>query len=114
MQGVHAYEDFYASHDHMPGSSRTMRVTGTVVFATGGWSAKLRATEGNTGINQAILGLDLVLDAPSEGTGVTEVLTPCPVEWSADDPSIEYQEVEFRVVGSTDEPPPRLKVVHPE
>lgn len=114
MQGVHTYEDFYASHDHMPGSGRTMRVTGTVVFATGGWSAELKATEGNTGINTAMLSLDLVLTAPAEGTAVTEVLTPCAVEWTADDPPIEYTEVQFQVVGSEDEPPPPIPVDHPQ
>jgi hypothetical protein len=91
MQGVHAYEDFYASHNHMPGSGRTMRVTGTVVFLTGGWSCALRETAGNTGINPEMLGLDLELEPPPEGAAVPEVLTPCAVEWSVDDPQIDYQ-----------------------
>lgn len=114
MEGVHAYEDFYASHNHMPGSDRTMRVTGTVVFLTGGWSCELRPTEGNTGINPQMLSLDLVLQSPPEGSAVPEVLTPCAVEWSVDDPPIEYQQVQFRVIGTDDEPPPVIDVDHPE
>lgn len=113
MQGVHAYEDFYASHNHMPGSSGALRVTGTVVFRTSGWSCSLRETEGNTGINPMMLGLDLILTEPSPDTVVTDVLTPCPVEWSVDDPSIEYEQVQFTVRGSDDEPPPILDVEHP-
>ncbi len=98
----------------MPGSARTMRVTGTVVFRTGGWSCSLRPTEGNTGINTRMLSLDLVLQRP-DGDAVPEVLTPCDVEWSADDPAIEYEQVQFRVVGGTDDdPPPVIDVEHPE
>jgi hypothetical protein len=117
MQGVHAYEDFFASHDHMPGSGGTLRVTGTVVFATSGWSCSLRATEGNTGINPMLLSLDLLLTEPPPGTAVAQVLTPCPVEWSVEDPAIEYQQVQFRVLRvqvSDEEPPPILDVAHPE
>jgi len=114
MQAVHAYEDFYASHDHMPGSARTMRVSGMVVFATGGWSASLRATEGNTGVNPKMLSLDLILEGPAGGDPATDVLTPCAVEWSVDDPSIEYQEIQFHVVGTQDDPPPVLDVEHPQ
>jgi len=116
MSGVHAYENFYASHDHMPGRNRTMRVSGTVVFATGGWSCDLRRTEGNTGINPRMLSLDLLLDPPDPGTGVPEVLSPCNVEWTEDDVSEEYEEVEFRIVGGTDEeePPPVIPVEHPQ
>lgn len=114
MRAIQTYEDFYASHDHMPGSARTMRVTGTVVFATGGWSAKLCATEGNTGINPEMLSLDLVLEGPPDAGAVTDVLTRCPVAWSVDDPPIEYQHVQFRVVGTEDDPPEAIDVDHPE
>jgi len=114
MRGVHAYEDFYASHDHMPRSDRTLRVSGTVVFTTSGWSCSLRQTEGNTGINPTMLSLDLLLTEPPPDTPVMDVLTPCPVEWSVDDPAIEYQQVQFRVRGSEDEPPPTIEVVHPQ
>ena len=114
MQGVHEYKDFYASHDHMPGSDRTLRVTGTVVFRTGGWSACLEETDGNTGINPKMLVLNLVITPPEEGAVTTDALTPVEVEWSVDDPQIEYEQVEFRVVGSDDDPPPVIDVVHPE
>jgi hypothetical protein len=114
VQGVHAYEDFYASHNHMPGSDRALRVTGTVVFVTGGWSCELRETEGNTGINPEMLSLDLVITPPADGVAVPEVLTPVQVEWSIDDPQTEYRQVQFRVVGTDDEPPPVIDVQHPE
>ena len=115
MPGVHAYEDFYASHDHMPGKGGSMRVTGTVLFVTSGYSCDLTETQGNTGINPQMLSLDLHLKSPPEGAIVQEVITPCPVEWSVDDPEIEYQQVTFVVVGDTgDEAPPIIDVDHPE
>jgi hypothetical protein len=115
VPAIHAYEDFYASHDHTPGSERTLRVGGRVVFRSGGWGCRLRKTEGNTGINDRMLALDLVLDPPPEGAATTDALTPCEVEWSADDPPIEYAQVEFRLVGGEDdEPPPVLDVEHPQ
>ncbi|MEA2190483.1 MAG: hypothetical protein QOI73_604 [Solirubrobacteraceae bacterium] len=122
MQGVQAYEDFFASHDHMPGGERALRVSGTVVFRTSGWSAFLETTEGNVGINPEILGLDLVLTPPQEGAVTTHEPTPDEVEWSIDYPAdpaaqaivSEYSQVQFRVVGSEDDPPPVLDVAHPE
>jgi hypothetical protein len=114
VQGVDHYEDFYASHNHMPGSDRAIKVTGTVVFRTGGYSAKLCPKEGNTGINPQMLALELEIDPPSEGAPTTDALTPVAVEWSADDPPIEYQQVQFFVVGTDDEPPPVLGVEHPQ
>ncbi|MBA3618026.1 MAG: hypothetical protein H0W56_00210 [Acidothermales bacterium] len=114
MSGVHAYKDFYASHDHMPGRNRALRVTGTVVFTTGGWSCNLRRTEGNTGINPRMLSLDLLLDPPDPAAGVPKVLTPCDIEWTEDEVSEEYNEVRFRVVGAEEEPPPVIPVEHPQ
>ncbi len=111
---VDHYEDFYASHDHMPGSDHAIRVTGTVVCRTGGCSAELQERRGNTGINPEMLHLNLILTAPPEGSAVTEVLTPISLEWSVDEPQIDYREVEFHVVGTDDDPPPVLDVVHPE
>jgi hypothetical protein len=111
MQGVHAYEGFYANCDHMPGAERVLRVGGTVVFRTMGWSAKLERTEGNTGINPLMLHLDLVLAPPANGSG--DALTPYPLEeWTEAPPAAEYEEVEFHVQGSDDDPPPILKVEH--
>lgn len=114
MQVVDHYEDFYASHNHMPGSDRAVNVTGCVVFRTGGCSAELRSHEGNPGVNPQMLRLDLVITPPPDGTAVTEVLTPVPVEWSDADPQIEYLQVQFDVVGTDDEPPPIIDVEHPQ
>jgi hypothetical protein len=111
---VDHYEKFYASHDHMPGSEHTLRVTGTVVCRTGGCAAKLQEHEGNAGINPEMLHLDLILTAPQEGSAVTEVLTPVSLDWSIDDPQIDYGQVQFNVVGTDDKPPPVLDVEHPE
>jgi hypothetical protein len=110
MQGVQAYEGFYANCDHMPGAERVLRVGGTVVFRTTGWSARLKRTEGNTGSNPFMLHLDLVLTPPEDGG---DALTPYELEeWTEAPPTSEYDEVEFHVVGSDDEPPPILKVEH--
>ena len=115
MTGVERYEDFYAIHDHMPGSSRALRVGGTVVFTTGGWQAALREHQksGPTGINPFILYVDLVL-TPPDGPA-TQALTPVALdELRLEDPSLEYQEVHFKVVGTEDEPPERLDIEHPQ
>lgn len=117
MQGVHEHESFFAICNHMPGADRALRVGGTVVFRTGGWSAKLREHERKepTGINPFILYLDLVIDPPAEGMAVPEVLTPVELdEFRVEDPALEYQEVHFIVVGTEDEPPERVEVEHPE
>jgi hypothetical protein len=115
MKGVHAYEDFYANCDHMPGAERALRIGGRIVFRTTGWSARLEPTEGNDGINPKMLHLDLVFTPPEEGSGQTDVLTPYDLEeWPSAPPAAEYDEVEFHVRGSDDDPPPVLKVVHTE
>jgi hypothetical protein len=98
----------------MPGSDRALRVSGSVIFVNGGWSASLKGTEGNSGINPKMLSLDLVLEPPANGSAVTDALTPCAVEWSIDNPPIDYEQVEFRIVGTEDEPPPVLDIEHPE
>jgi hypothetical protein len=111
MLGVHAYEGFYANCDHMPGAERAIRVGGTVVFRTTGWSASLKRTEGNTGINPHMLHLDLVLVPPDGGGGEAITSYELP-EWKEAPPAAEYDEVEFHVQGSDDDRPPILKVVH--
>jgi hypothetical protein len=111
MKIVESYDGFNASHNDMPGAGKTMQVTGTVVFRTGGCTCELRRTEGPTGINDRMLSLDLVM-TPPEGAA-TEVLTPCEVSWREDGVEIEYQQVEFRVVGTEDAPPPVIEVEHP-
>jgi hypothetical protein len=111
VEGVYEYQELFANCDHMPGADRAIRVGGTVVFRTGGWSADLRESKDQPGINQFILHLDLVLDPP-EGA-VTEVLTPVELpQFQIDDPEIEYEEVHFKVVGSEDKPPDPVTVVH--
>jgi len=117
MSGVQDYEGFYAIHNHMPGGDHALRVGGTVVFSTGGWSAALRAHEsdGPTGINPFILYLELVLEPPGESTNVPQALTPVPLEeFKLEQPTLEYREVQFIIVGSDDEAPDRLQVEHPE
>jgi hypothetical protein len=119
MPGVMSYEGFYAIHDDMPGGDRALRVGGTVVFRTGGWSAKLRPHEkkGPTGINPYIFYVDLVLTPPAEGTGVTQALERFDLpELRVEHATLEYQEVHFIVVGSSEEEPrpETLEVEHPE
>lgn len=111
MSGVHEYEDFRANCDHMPGRGRKLKVGGTVVFRQGGWSARLEAREGNQGINDKLLHLNLVIDPAEYGP---DLITHFPLdEYQIDDPPIEYDQVEFHVVGSDDDPPEILEVEHP-
>ena len=119
MSAVHEYQDFYAIHNHQPGSDRALRVGGTVVFRTGGWAAELHAHErgGTGGINPTLLELDLVLTAPPEGDAVPEVLTPVELaEFRLENPAIEHTQVYFHLVGGDDaeDPPPPIDVEHPE
>lgn len=112
MQDVDRYEDFTAICDHMPGKPQTLRVSGSVWMRTGGWSCELRRTRGNTGINFRILSLDLVLTPP--GGVAPDAITCYPVAWKDEEPEIEYDQVKFRVVGTDDEPPEAIEVLHPQ
>jgi hypothetical protein len=119
VPGVLEYKDFYAIHDHMPGGDHSLRVGGTVVFRTSGWSAELRPLKktGPTGINPLIFYLELVLTPPPDGTAVSEVITPFDLpEFRYADTTLDYNEVQFKVVGSPDEEPvpDLLKVQHPQ
>jgi hypothetical protein len=117
MAGVMSYEDFYAIHDHMPGADGALRVGGTLVFRTGGWSAQLRLHEKQrpTGINPFILYVDLIITPPPTGSAVPQVLTPVELpELRLENVSLEYQEVQFKVVGADEEPPEKLEVQHPK
>jgi len=117
MEGVISYEGFYAIHDHMPGSDGALRIGGTAVFRTGGWTAELRLHDkrGPTGINPFILYLDLVMAPPPDDQSVTQEVTPFDLpEFRLEDPELEYQEVHVSVVNSEDAPPETLKVQHPE
>lgn len=106
------YQDFYAICDHMPEADRVLRVGGAVICPTTGWSAGLGPTAGNTGINQFLLQLDLVVTPPAPGTAVEDRLTPVQFEWRESPPAIEYQEVEFHRDDTA--PPPTIKVEHVE
>ncbi len=112
MGDLFEYQDFQATHDHMPGKGKPMRVTGTVVFPTDGWTAKLEQIR--PGISPFMLRLALVVKRPDPGAPVAEVLTPVPVEWSESGVDIEYTQVDFTMVDSDAPPPPVLDVEHPE
>jgi hypothetical protein len=114
MRGVTSYEGFYASLDHMPGG-RALRVGGTVVFCTSGWSAELRRHEGPSGIDPFVLYLELVIEPPPPDAMVLQVLTPIELgELRVSNPTQEYRVIRFTVVGSEDDPPERLEVRQPE
>jgi hypothetical protein len=80
IPGVIAARGFTAYVDAMPGSTPTLIVTGTLVFATGGWGAKIRPASPQ-GINPKILLMEVVTDAPKGP--VTQVLTPIDVRYEA-------------------------------
>jgi hypothetical protein len=111
------YEDFYAIHDQQPGpdGTRPLRVGGTVIFPTPGYSARLERFEGNPGINPMILPLVLVVRRPDQETQ-PEVVTPVEIpEFTVDARPGQYTEVHFRLDGGDpdDEPPPVIPVQTP-
>jgi hypothetical protein len=110
-----SYMDFYSHCDHMPGSARVLRVGGTVRYPSEGWTAILRATDGNTGVNPRMLHLDLVVTPPSGDTPVTRPVPEIPLdEFQIDAPAIEYEEVEFHLVGVEGDAPKNIDVLHTE
>jgi hypothetical protein len=113
MSYPYSYEDFFAICDHEPGAERVIRVGGTIVFMESGWSARLKEFEGNPGINPFLLHLDLVLEVPTPPTADVIVRFELP-EWRQAPPLREYDQVEFHLVGHDGDPPPILKVSHPE
>jgi hypothetical protein len=56
--------DWYASHNHMPGASKTLRVRGICTFPTSGYAVKLRRHVPQ-GINPNHLLLDKIVVPPS-------------------------------------------------
>ncbi|MDQ2631879.1 MAG: hypothetical protein M3Y75_13035 [Actinomycetota bacterium] len=106
------YQGFYAICDHMPGADRVLRIGGTVVAPTGGWTAVLEEDDGLPPVNQFLLKLKLVVTEPQDAA--TEVITPIELnEHRIEDPSIEYDEVEFVFEGPDDiEGPAMIKVEH--
>jgi hypothetical protein len=83
--------DWYAWHDHMPGSAPTLYVTGTCTFNTSGYSAELKKSEPQ-GTNEKDLLMELVVHEPSPGDPVMEVITDVPVRYS-EDTDVEYDTV---------------------
>lgn len=114
MSGVDHYEDFYAICNHEPLGPNEIRVGGVVVFRQTEWKARLELHKGPGGINYKLLQLELVITPPPPGAAVIDVLTRFELpEWRQPDPVIEYDEVDFRVVGSVEEPePPTTSVDH--
>jgi hypothetical protein len=105
------YRGWYAICDHTLGKDREIRVGGEVWCPTSDWSAELTPTEGNTGINPLMLHLDLVVTPPPPDKGGTKVITWVPVEWRAESPAFEYQQVQIRRADA--DPPPIMDVDHP-
>jgi hypothetical protein len=88
-----------------------LRVGGKVQCPTSGWAAHFEETQGNTGIDPDILNLDLVLTKP-EGPVLDRFEWIDVNEWRQEPPVREYDEVEFHRADG--DPPPRIKVDHPE
>jgi hypothetical protein len=111
MKVVASYESFTAIHDHMPGAANSLRCQGR-------WSSTSRtARAGSNGaaVTPAptlLLSLDLYLTTPSGPAA--QVLTPQELTWVDDDPQTEYSQVQFTVVGTSDDPPPMIDVEHPQ
>lgn len=107
VKGIRRFEAFTAVCNHMPGNERTIRVTGTVVFAAPGWSARLTRRGGSGGT----LVLELAVTPPREASGLEAM--PAGVEW--EEPAVvEYDRVAFELTGSNDDAPGPLAVAHPE
>jgi len=118
MSGSVEYREFYAICNHMPGADRVLRVGGTVVFPTSGWSAEITAHEhqGAPPFNPRVLELDLTVTAPADGVVVTRAETSLELEeYRVEDPALEYEQVHFYLVGREGEDGPGpIEVVHPE
>lgn len=94
---------WYASHNHMPGGSRTLRVTGICTFPTTGYVVKLRRHVPQ-GINSKHLLLDKIVIPPS-GPALP-VITNVRVSY-AEVTDMEYTNVTILPDGTT------IPVVHP-
>ena len=112
-RAVHEYGEITAICDHEPGSEepRRLNVHGVVVFRQGGWKVDVRPASGNTGPIAEHLTLELVFS--HSGGPSTDPLDPVEFEYVRDTEGIEYQQVSFRVIGTSDEPPPPVTVIHP-
>lgn len=115
MPGPIEYKDFYAICNHMPGDDRVLRVGGTLVFPTSGWSAELDLAK-QKGINPLLLEFDLTVSAPPDGKAIEDVLTRFDLEeYRIEEPALEYQQVEFHLVDRDGEAGPgTIEVDHPQ
>jgi hypothetical protein len=95
---------WYASHDHMPGAAKILRVTGTCTFPTSGYAVKL-VRHVPQGINPNHLLLDKIVDAPSGP--VLPVITDVQVVYE-EVTDMEYTHVTILPDG------PSIPVEHPE
>ncbi|HET9197633.1 MAG TPA: hypothetical protein VFN92_05175 [Solirubrobacterales bacterium] len=113
QEGRLGYQDFYAVCNHMPGAERVLRVGGTVVAPTRGWTAVLEQDDGLPPVVQFLLKLKLRVTEPQDGAA--EVITPIELpEYRIEDPAIEYEQVEFVFEGPDGiEGPPVIEVEHP-
>jgi len=98
--------DWTAYHDRMPGKPPILRVDGTCQFRTDGCTATLKPRAGNTGINQFMLALDLVVTFPD--SGAAEVITDVPVHWELQT-DLRDDEVAIDLVGA-DSPGKTIRV----
>ena len=115
MAPVIEYQDFYAHCNHMPGSEKALRAGGTVVFPTTGWSATLKEHErsGPPPTSPLTLELDLVIERPSDGETIIDVLTPVELdEFRIDRPPAEYGDVYVFVDEEFGEGPGQIEVQH--
>jgi hypothetical protein len=112
MARVIEYKDFYANCNHMPGAKRALRVGGTAVCPTSGWTATLRAHErtGPPPVSALTLELDLVLEEPEFGN---DIVTPVQAdEYLIEDPTIDYHDVYIFGDDERGDGPGQVVVVH--
>jgi hypothetical protein len=89
---IHPSKNWKAWHDFMPSSKPTLHITGTVVFPTTGYNARLRPAI-SQGINPAIYLMDLVVTPPAEGTVVHQTVTDVDISPYREDTSNRYTHV---------------------
>jgi hypothetical protein len=114
MSGEIEYEGFYAICDHMPGKERALRIGGTVVVPTTGWTARIDPYEGLPPVTPFLLELNLTVTAP-EHAG-EDVVTRIELdEEQLKPPPLEFAEVQFNFTGPEGaQGPGTITVDHPE
>jgi hypothetical protein len=89
--------DWYASHDHMPGSPKTLYVTGKCTFPTEGYSVELKPANPQ-GINPKIYLLNKIVHKPKDPAA--DVITTVDVRYE-EDTDTEYEQVQILPDGVT-------------